>query len=340
MVENNLTDKVRQYLAPIQGRDIDISHIRKEFNIDPASPAWEGLRVILYRFCEGDKPLLRASGKKDGVYRVITQVKPVRVFGDIERRPPFMLMFPKDRETQLEMWFAEQINIREGDLILIAGRSNYGKTTLCMNFLGENIDKNPILMGNEYTTLNEQGEYEPAQRFLSRIDTMKWVNWVDENGGDKFTLLPVRDDYASHIQKDRINIIDWINIDTGEHYMIGTILEAIKKRLGRGIAIIAIQKAEGAEAGRGGQFTKDFADLELLVDALGKDEILMTLGKVKDPKPGCRLYGKTYGYSIWDNGVVIKNFREVITCPQCKGKSVGGNGRCDKCNGKGKVDAK
>jgi hypothetical protein len=332
-----LIDKVREHLAPIQGRDIDLASLRKDLNIDPASPSWDGLRMILLRLSEGDSPVIRPTGRKDGSYRVITQVKPVSVFGTSrERRPPYVLIFPKDRETQLEMYMAEQVVIREGDMVLIAGRSNFGKTALCMNFLGENIDKRPILMGNEYTVINEQGEWEPAPRFLTRLDNMKWVEWCDDTGVEKFTLLPVRDDYASHIVKDRINIIDWINIDTGEHYMIGTILESIKRRLGKGIAIIAIQKAEGAVSGRGGQFTQDFADCEMLIDALGKEEILLTMGKVKESKS--RMYGRMYGYSLW-NGVEVKNFREVVTCPQCKGKSVTG-GKCDKCNNKGKVDAK
>jgi hypothetical protein len=337
MTETKLIDRVRQYLAPIQGRDIELAQLRKDLNIDPSSPAWDGLRVILLRLCDSNESLLRPTGRKDGSYHVITHVKPVSVFGTSrERRPPYVLIFPKDRETQLEMYMAEQVVVREGDLILIAGRSNFGKTALCMNFLGENIDKRPILMGNEYTVINEQGEWEPAPRFLTRLDNMTWVKWCDESGVEKFTLLPVRDDYASHIVKDRINIIDWINVDTGEHYMIGTILESIKRRLGKGIAIIAIQKAEGAVSGRGGQFTQDFADCELLIDALGKEEILLTMGKVKESK--ARMYGKMYGYSLW-NGVEVKSFREVVTCPQCKGKSVTA-GKCDKCNNKGKVDAR
>jgi len=338
MIETKLIDKVRQYLAPIQGRDIDLVQLRQELKIDPSSPAWEGLRVILYRLCDGDKPLLKPTGKKDGSYRVITQVKPVQVFGlNRERRPPYMLMFPKDRETGLEMFIADMCVCREGDLILIAGRSNFGKTTLALNFAGENIDKHPVIMGNEYTQLSKDGEFEPASRFMNRLDAMKWVEWVDGDGMDKFELLPVSDDYSSHIRKDRINIIDWIFMGDGEFYMVGKVLEDIKKKLGRGIAIVVVQKAPGAAMGVGGQMTQWFTDLEILLDELGKDEILMTIGKVKEPKG--RPVGKMFGYSIW-NGVEIKNFREVVTCPQCKGKSVNNNGRCDKCNGKGKVDAK
>ncbi len=133
-------------------------------------------------------------------------------------------------------------------------------TTICLNICGENIDKRPVLMGNEYTVKlvdkDKKEYYDPAPRFLNRIEAMDtrnggWINWVDENGKDKFLLLPVRDDYAEHIVKDRINIIDWINIDTGELYTIGNVLESIKKQLGRGVAVVALQKKEGADAGRG-----------------------------------------------------------------------------------------
>ena len=339
MVEPNLIDKVREFLLPLQGRDVDIKYIRQELKIDPESPAWEGLRVILHRLCQDNEKVLRPSGIRAGCFRVIKQVKPIQVFGNglRERRPPYILIFPKDRDTQLEMFFAEQAVIREGDVILIAGRSNFGKTTLCMNFAGENIDKRPILMGNEYTVVSEAGEDQPAPRFLTRLDNMDWVTWVDEQGQDKFQLMPVRGDYASHIVKDRINIIDWINIDTGEHYLIGTIIEQIKRQLGRGIAIIAIQKGEGAAAGRGGQFTQDFTDVELLIDALGKEEILLTIGKVKETSKG-RLLGKTYGYSIFQ-GVKIQNFREVETCKRCRGKGyIDKVGVCEECNGKKYTD--
>ncbi|GAH14069.1 unnamed protein product, partial [marine sediment metagenome] len=144
--------------------------------------------------------------------------------------------------------------------------------------LGENIEYKPVLMGNEYTTIDG----EPSSRFLHRLDNMDWVEW--HNGEDNFTLLPVRSDYAEHIIKDRINIIDWINIETGEHYLISRIMEDIKRELGKGIAIIAIQKSAGSEAERGGQFTKDFADVEILLDKFGEDEVLLTLGKIKEAK--------------------------------------------------------
>ena len=202
---------------------------------------------------------------------------------------------------------------------------------MCMSFAGENIDSDPVLMGNEYTTLGNK----PTPRFLTRIKNMDWVKWQDDNGKQKFTLLPVRGDYAEHIVKDRINIIDWINIDTGEHYMIGTIMESIKRELGKGIGIIAIQKAEGAESGRGGQFTKDFADVEILLDKLPEsDDVLLTLGKVKESRG--RVTGRTFAYGI-SQGVKIINFREVVKCKDCLGKGWKLNKPCDTCHKSGYI---
>ena len=324
------TEEVRAFLSTVQGQTITLKELRDEFNLLSGSKSFEGMRTIMSRAAV-DK-IVRINGR--GLYRVVKQVKPVQVYGK-ERRKPVELNFPRDFSTDMELLFAEDIILREGDLLLISGRSNYGKTQMCMEFCGRNIKKNPVLMGNEYTTLDD----EPAPRFLNRLDNMDWIEWVNGTGEDKFTLLPVHADYAEHIIKDRINIIDWINIETGEHYMIGRVMEDIKRELGKGIAIIAIQKAEGAESGRGGQFTKDFADVEILLDAFGEDEVMLTLGKIKESHR--RVTGRKFAYYI-QGGVKIMNFREVVKCPTCFGKGWKKEGNsskpCPDCFKKGYVD--
>jgi len=193
-------------------------------------------------------------------------------------------------------------------------------------------------MGNEYTNL-VKGEYEPSPRFLNRVDTMsEWVKWVDDDGYDKFTLLPVRDDYAEHIVADRINIIDWINLDGNQLYDIGKILEGIKANLGRGVAIIGLQKGEGAINPRGGQFVRDFSDMEILLDGFGnnEDDILLTIKGVKEKHSP--IVGKTYAYTIAGNGTKMLNFREVKKCPDCRGQGYKVGKECDVCFGKKYVD--
>lgn len=337
MIER-LSDRLREYLRGAQGRVVNLRDLRLELKIDPEDPAWESLGRELRRLAT--EKIVRPSGRNDGVYKVVTQVKPVRVFlKERERRPPFQLFFPKDFDTGMEMLFAEAIVIREGDIITIGGVSNYGKTCIALNFCGENIDYNPVLMGNEYTTrVGETNEYEPTPRFLNRLDNMDWVQWTNGDGSDKFTLLPVREDYAEHIVKDKINIIDWVNLQADRLYDISEVMEHIKAEVGRGIAIPVLQKGEGDMA-RGGQFTKDFTDCELLIDRLTERESMLTIGKVKEyTEP---VIGRKFAFGI-SQGVKIVNFREIVKCPQCYGKgwkkSGNANIPCEDCNKTGYID--
>ena len=335
-------EKVRTFLKKWEGQEISLPTLRSELGIlqydgsGKPTKAFDDIRDIVFSLTE--QKILRHT--KRGVYMVVKQVTPIQVFG-VEREdiPPFDLIFPRCFDTMMEMDFAEDVVIREGDLVLISGMSNFGKTTLCLNFCGENIDTKPILMGNEYTIMTDTG-YDVAPRFKSRLNIMSntngegWIDWRDNKGNDKFTLLPVWADYAEHIVKNKINIVDWINLP-GEYYMISPVMEGIKKALGRGIGIIAIQKNETSTAGRGGSMTRDFADLEILIDRFGNNEVLLTLGKVKEATKG--VTGKTYAYSI-SQGVKIINFREVKKCPACRATGYTKGEKCSMCYGNKFVD--
>jgi GTPase SAR1 family protein len=322
MVER-LSDKLKEFLYGCQGKEVSLKYLREELRIAPNSSAWDGLRQYMANLTK--EKIVKPTGRNDGTYKVIKQVSPIKVFGR-EKRPPVKLYFPRDYDTGDQMCIANDIIVREGDMILIAGRSNFGKTTLCMNFCGENIESNPNLMGNEYSTVDN----EPSPRFLERIESMNWIEWYDENGNDRFTLWPVREDYAEHTEKDKLNIIDWINLE--EHYMISRVMEDIKRATGKGNSIVAIQKAEGEKSGRGKQFTKDFADVEILLDEYIDGEVLMTMGKVKESHR--RVSGRNFAFKIQD-GVKIIDFRELRKCSCNNGWR--GNRKCTDCRGVGLV---
>ena len=333
MAYAEFSTKLKEYLSVAQGRNVSLRDIREFMKIEPGSSDDENLRKTMAVSLVKQK-IVTPSGRGDGIYKVIKQVQLVQVFGkNRQRRLPFELHFPRCFTTEMELLFAESIVIREGDLITIGGTKSSGKTNLCLNFCAENIDNAPVLMGNEYTVAVE-GDYEPAPRFLERLDKMsEWVVWVNGNGMDKFTLLPVRDDYAEHIEINRINIIDWINIDANQLYDIGKVLESIKAKLGRGIGIVALQKGEGAINPRGGQFVRDFSDVELLLDTFGKNphDVLLTIKGVKEAtKP---IIGKTFAYTIGESGTKIFNFREVKRCKGCMGSGNFKGHECEECYG-------
>ena len=333
-----LSDKVREYIKPIQGRTINIHTVRQELKIDPTSPAYEGIRVVFHRLVE--EKLLRPSGKKDGEYKVVQQVLPVQVYGQPrERRPVFNLIFPRAWDTGMMLDFAEHVVVREGDLITIGGVKSTGKTTLCILFCAENANLHPVLMGNEYT-VSVEGKFEPSPRFLNRLDRIAQdgILWVDEDGMDKFKLLPIKEDYAEHVEKDKINIIDWINLDGDKSYDISKVLGSIKESIGRGVAIVALQKGEGAVNPRGGQYVRDYSDLEIILDSFSEfqDDILLTLKGCKEKT--APIVGKTYAYTIQADGTEIINFREVVKCADCFGRKIIQNKPCSRCRGTGYMD--
>ena len=329
------TSEVRDLLAHFHGQEITLDKARSELQILRGTKSFDAIRNIFLQLAEAK--VIRYISR--GNYKVIMPVSPVSVYGvDRERRPPFELIFPKDFDTGMEMNFMEHVIIREGDLITLGGVKSKSKTTICMAICGENIDKNPVLMGNEYTIMGENG-YEPAPRFLSRMDTMsEWVDWTNGDGDDKFTLMPVHDDYVEHIVKNRLNIIDWINIDAGKLYDIGRVLEGIKGVLGRGVAVVALQKGEDSFNPRGGQFVRDFSDLEILLDGFGdsSDDILLTIKGAKEKTSP--IVGNRYAYTVGGNGTKIINFREVKQCSTCYGKGYTKTGKCDICFGAKWID--
>ena len=130
----DLTRAMIEGWLEIEEPEFNIENFRRKHDISPESSE---LYVTFNRLI-GEKKLKRLGR---GLYKQIKHAKPVRVFDKSrERRPPFNLIFPKDFDTGMEMDFSEHIVIREGDLVEIGGQSNWGKTTLALNFLGENID--------------------------------------------------------------------------------------------------------------------------------------------------------------------------------------------------------
>ena len=317
------TLEVKEFLTPYQGQKVTLDMIRKEFRITKESPkSFEAIRNIMWQL----QGIWTKPTGRPGEYKILRQVKPIKVFGR-ERRPEIKLNPPVDRETMEPLGFFNDIIFRENDAIGLFGFKNKGKTGMCMNVIGENLDKDPVLMGNEYTVMGKDGEYEVAPRMANRFDNMDWVQWTNGDGGERFELLPVYADFAEHIRAGRLNVIDWINLP-GEYYMVSPVIEGIKQAVGSGIVLVVLQKNPGMEYGRGGNPSKDFIDVEILLDPYGDDPnmTLLTVGTVKESRNP--VMGRKFVYRM-KKGVEIVDFREVQRCPKCHGKKWYGQKPCE-----------
>lgn len=305
-----------------------IDKFRTKHQVDPES---DNFYKVISRWCIEKK--LKRLGR--GLYRKIKPIKPVR-WRDADETKYYDFRWPKSHTDNSTFGFEDTINVSAGDLVAIVGVSNFGKSTIALNILGENVDINPcLLMGNEYTTLDNM----PSPKFKRRMMRMDWVNWVSENGEDKFLLLPVRDNFEDYIEAGKINIVDWINLRENV-YRIGGIFEDMKAQVGDGVIVAVLQKDEDRDLARGRGYTRDMADVYLKIDPHGKDESRLTVDKVKDPKKP--ITGRMWAFKIIDYGANLANIREIVKCHTCWGKGWKKQGNssipCDMCGKMGYID--
>ena len=327
------TNTIKEYLELARGRDISLDKMRMDLQIDRGSKSWETIRKILHRFAtqpleNSTQRLVKPSGRNDGIYTVLTPVEPVRWWEDEQPIDPIEFKFPRSYEDESSFGIEEFAEVFAGDMILISGASNFGKTTLAISIMGENLTLMPAnLMGSEYTAAN--GKMSP--KFKRRMGRMKWVDWITEDNQPRFQLLPVGSDYEDYVEMDKLNVIDWISLN-GEYYLIDRVMKSIKDRVGKGVAVVVLQKNKSSEFGEGGERTERYADVSLMIDPFGENESLLTIGKVKSPIG--KATGRTFAFEIVDYGANLLNIREVRKCRNCWGKGWKSGVICPTCQGK------
>jgi len=329
-----LSDRLKEYLETARGRVVNLRDIRAFLQIEPGSKADQNLRTQMATTMVTQK-LVKPSGLNDANYKVLLPVEPVKWWNGNDAEP-LSFKFPRSYGDGSEFGIEECAEVFAGDMILITGDTNFGKTAIALSIMGENLNlfPNTLLMGSEYTA----NDNKISPKFKRRMRRMDWVEWMVD-GKPKFTLLPIGADYEDYIESDWQNIIDWISLP-GEYYLIDRVMKAMKDRTGNGVVTAVLQKNKGQEFAEGGQRSERYADVVLKIDPYGEKESMLTLGKVKAPKG--RATGRMWAFSIVDHGANLHNIREIVKCSKCWGKgylrSGNNNARCPLCQGKKYVD--
>ncbi|MFZ7126961.1 MAG: bifunctional DNA primase/polymerase [Desulfobacterales bacterium] len=162
------------------------------------------------------------------------------------------------------------VEIMPGNIIVIAGEPNAGKTGILLNIVRQNMARHTVHYFN-----SEMGASELRKRLENFSDTPL--------GQWRFNAYERSGDFADVIKPGagNINIIDFLEIHD-DFYRIGGDLAAIHKKLCGAIAIIALQKNKGSDTGLGG-----FRSLEKprLYLAVSPNKIKIVKAKNwKDPK--------------------------------------------------------
>ncbi len=255
-------------------------------------------------------------------YKYVNNNKRIINWNDVDSDNTLPIRWPCSHLDCSEFGFSQSIVVSQGDLIVVAGVSNMGKTTFAQNFLFENMDAFDCQM--------MVNEYNPG-KFKRRVQKMTWGNPFRENGEPKFTLVERHEDWKYAIEPDQVNIIDWINISDGDFYKIGGIMEGIQGKLRKGIALIVLQKNEAKDLGTGGQFSEHLASVYFNID-----KNRLSVRKIKEYN-GHNPNGKIWGFDI-DGGTDFHFIRELKPCPKCHSRCLVNKIDCLDCHSTGYVD--
>ncbi len=180
---------------------------------------------------------------------------------------------------------SDLVEIYEGNVIILAGVPNSGKTSMALNIIKENRNRFDVHYFN-----SEMGSAE----LKKRLDLFPDIGIEDWN----FKAYSRAEKFADVIQPgpNNLNIVDFLEVHD-EFYIVGRRIKEIHDKLKGAVAIICLQKNPGQEAGLGGFRSMEVARLVIALDS----------GRVKITK------AKNYRSSENPNGL-IKNFKLVNGC--------------------------
>lgn len=228
--------------------------------------------LVKIRFIERDH-------KQNGIYHRIDNQIAFMDWEDAE-----MKQFP----VWLPLGLNEKVYISPGNVIVLAGETNAGKTAFVLNVIYRNL----VINGGQQSRVRLlNSEMHPAElksRLLSIDSCVEAWQGLEPISRSR--------DFHQVIEPNSLNVIDFLeNLD--DFWMIGKKIEAIHNTLENGIAIVCLQKKKGEELARGGDFTLEKArlGLSLFYDGFAN---YMRITKCKAPVTYPNPQGQEIDFSI------------------------------------------
>lgn len=296
----NIAHKVRGYVEKLEyGEDFYLRALDDELQIRT-----EGYRPArtqeLRRLVE--KKVLRKFKDRPGYYRKLQPIDIIEWWDAPVDPLKIYLPFGLSGDKGIH------VKIFEGSVIALAGRQNAGKTSLCQEFIEENIDINPY-SENIHLFVNESGGPEIRYR-LENNDNITPEKWREH-----VTVINRASDFADVIHPQAINVIDYLT-DYNEAWGIGRQMSEIYEvvRNNTGIVWINLQKDQelpttrgsgkteytsGRDVGRGGAVTLDIPRLYLSMDY---DKIKVVKAKFAGKENPTRM---VHNFDVAEDGTIM-----------------------------------
>lgn len=274
--KRNLSEEVSYFITNSRGfftaQEIDI-----ELGLSDRLEKKNRSRILLRMI---DKKIIERKKDKNNTFRTIN-----KEMEEID----FLNVAGSSVDIWLPFGLHNMVEILPGNIILLAGAPNSGKTAFMMNIIRENMNKFDVHYFN-----SEMGALELQKRLLKQgTDLSEW----------KFKAWARDQDFHDVIKSgpDKLNIIDYLEI-YNEFYSISGKINDIHNALDGGIAIICLQKNPNSELGLGGTRTIEKPRLALALDA----NILKVI-KAKNWKNGINPNSKEINFKLVDGIKIIED---------------------------------
>lgn len=239
----SLSDEIRGYIAS-QTDTFTTQDCHK--SISHRHNSMPNCRKLLNRFKK--EGLVIPTGNRAGEYRIKNRDLPTIDWENADSEE-FPFVFP--------LGIGNHFRLMPRNVMTIAGESDAGKTALALNVASMNVAK---YSGNIHYFSSEMGEIELRSRLeqfeLIKDDPVPLKTWRGVNFYDRVV------DFQDVIVPDGINIIDYLHMRE-DFWKIGKHLDEIYERLTTGVALVLIQKKEGARYGYGAELTIQKARLSI-----------------------------------------------------------------------------
>jgi len=190
--------------------------------------------------------ILERVGRKRGWYRLVES--------DCEE-----LNFLKADDNPADIWLplrlSEYVQIHYGNLIVIAGAPNSGKTAFVLNIVKENMLKDWDV--SYFTSEMEAGELKLRLKKFPDISLDQWRFKAYRRGGEFSDVIKPG--------RNSLNVVDFLEVHD-EFYIIARRLKEIHDKLCGGIAVVGLQKNPNQDTGLGGWRSMEVTRLAIALD--------------------------------------------------------------------------
>jgi hypothetical protein len=234
------------------------------------------------------KGIIEKAGNRDGWYRRVETNFDFITFDEHEAPE---VEYP----VKLPLGLNDIAEISQGNIVLVAGEFNAGKTSFLLNVLNLNKSFLPI----RYIT-SEMSKSEFKKRFASFGLPLSF--WVQDSMTE---YIKKSSDFHSVIKPDALNIIDYMEFRDSDYTKGAEYLTKIHDALTTGIAIVAVQKKEGLRMPRSGDMIIEKPRLAISLSKYASNaeypQGIAEVLKCKMPKLG-KVDGKKLRFELQRNG--------------------------------------